>query len=323
MSILSSIFLGLVQGVAEFLPISSSGHLSLFQHFFGMASADGNLFFDVLLHLGTLIAIFVYYRKDILGLLKELVHLIQCVFSAQKRKEMKRLPPDGRMILMIIIATLPLFVILPIKSKVEGLYGNTVFIGVALLLTGFLLFWSDRMAKGKKTAKSATMLDALLVGVGQAIAVVPGLSRSGTTISAGLVRGFSRKFAVRFSFLMSIPAVLGANILSIAEAVQEVFGRVGTQVIGTRHGEKLFETLMTREERLRAEDMGGYYRVACDSRDLNYDKFVVDGEVETQADESYTSHNTERLDVEGTIAKIKTAEYVQLALEGREHEAVQ
>ena len=173
MSILSSIFLGLVQGVAEFLPISSSGHLSLFQHFFGMASADGSLFFDVLLHLGTLIAIFVYYWKDILGLLKELVHLIQCVFSAQKRKEMKRLPPDGRMILMIIIATLPLFVILPIKSKVEGLYGNTVFIGVALLLTGFLLFWSDRMAKGKKTAKSATMLDALLVGVGQAIAVVP------------------------------------------------------------------------------------------------------------------------------------------------------
>ena len=109
----------------------------------------------------------------------------------------------------------------------------------------------------------------------------------------------------------------------LAEAVQEVFGRVGTQVIGTRHGEKLFETLMTREERLRAEDMGGYYRVACDSRDLNYDKFVVDGEVETQADESYTSHNTERLDVEVTIAKIKNAEYVQLALEGREHEAVQ
>ena len=96
-----------------------------------------------------------------------------------------------------------------------------------------------------------------------------------------------------------------------------------TTICCTRYGEKLFETLMTREERLRAEDMGGYYRVACDSRDLNYDKFVVNGKVETQADESYTSHNTERLDVEGTIAKIKTAEYVQLALEGREHEAVQ
>ena len=121
-------------------------------------------------------------------------------------------------------------------------------------------------------------------------------------------------------FIQKAPA---STIGDLAEAVQEVFGRVGTQVIGTRHGEKLFETLMTREERLRAEDMGGYYRVACDSRDLNYDKFVVDGKVETQADESYTSHNTERLDVEGTIAKIKTAEYVQLALEGREHEAVQ
>ncbi len=111
-------------------------------------------------------------------------------------------------------------------------------------------------------------------------------------------------------FIQKAPA---STIGDLAEAVQEVFGRVGTQVIGTRHGEKLFETLMTREERLRAEDMGGYYRVACDSRDLNYDKFVVDGEVETQADESYTSHNTERLDVAGTIAKIKTAEYVQLA----------
>ena len=121
-------------------------------------------------------------------------------------------------------------------------------------------------------------------------------------------------------FIQKAPA---STIGDLAEAVQEVFGRTGTQVIGTRHGEKLFETLMTREERLRAEDMGGYYRVACDSRDLNYDKFVVDGEVETQADESYTSHNTERLDVEGTIEKIKTAEYVQLALEGREHEAVQ
>ena len=93
-------------------------------------------------------------------------------------------------------------------------------------------------------------------------------------------------------------------------------GDTGTNIIGTRHGEKLFETLMTREERLRAEDMGGYYRVACDSRDLNYDKFVVKGEVHTMADESYTSHNTERLDVEGTVKKILTTEYVQNALKG-------
>ena len=123
-------------------------------------------------------------------------------------------------------------------------------------------------------------------------------------------------------FIQKAPA---CTIQTQAEAVCELFGgkKEDIRVIGIRHGEKLYETLMTREERLRAEDMGGYYRVSCDSRDLNYDKFVVDGEVETQADESYTSHNTERLDVAGTIAKIKTAEYVQLALEGREHEAVQ
>ena len=121
-------------------------------------------------------------------------------------------------------------------------------------------------------------------------------------------------------FIQKAPA---STIGDLAEAVQEVFGRTETRVIGTRHGEKLYETLMTCEERLRAEDMGEYFRVACDSRDLNYDKFFAQGEVKTMADEAYTSHNTRRLDVAGTIEKIKTAEYVQLALEGREHEAVQ
>ena len=121
-------------------------------------------------------------------------------------------------------------------------------------------------------------------------------------------------------FIQKAPA---STIGDLAEAVQEVFGRTEMRVIGTRHGEKLFETLMTREEMLRAEDMGAYFRVRSDSRDLNYDKFFVDGEVRTQADESYTSHNTRRLDVAETVEKIKTAEYVQLALEGRESEAVQ
>lgn len=220
MNIFSSIVLGAIQGVAEFLPISSSGHLSLFQHFFGLANPEETLFFDVLLHLGTLIAVFIYYWRDIVELIQEFFRLVGCVVSKKKRERVGRLSPSGRMILMIIVATLPLLVILPIKDKVESLYGNTIFIGIALLVTGFLLFWSDRMGRGRKTARSATMLDALLVGVGQAIAVVPGLSRSGTSISVGLMRGFRRTFAVRFSFLMSIPAVLGANILSIADAVQ-------------------------------------------------------------------------------------------------------
>ena len=115
----------------------------------------------------------------------------------------------------------------------------------------------------------------------------------------------------------------GARMLEINRAKVDALnvfpvpdGDTGTNIIGTRHGEKLFETLMTREERLRSQDMGRYFRVAADNRDLNYDKFVVKGEVHTMADESYTSHNTTRLDVEGTVKKIMTTEYVQNELKG-------
>lgn len=219
MQIVSSLFLGLVQGVAEFLPISSSGHLALFQTFLGLT--EETMFFDVLLHLGTLIAIFVYYWQDVVALGKEAVRLLACLPSPEKRKQLKQLNGDGRTILMILLATLPLVLVLPIKDKVEFLYSNTIFVGCALIVTGCILFFSDRMGKGKKTARTATWKDALLVGFGQALAVVPGLSRSGTTIAAGMMRGFHRRFAVRFSFLLSIPAVLGANILSIGAAVAD------------------------------------------------------------------------------------------------------
>ncbi|MDD3409205.1 MAG: polysaccharide biosynthesis protein [Eubacteriales bacterium] len=125
---------------------------------------------------------------------------------------------------------------------------------------------------------------------------------------------------VMFAFQHANPGDLfiqkadASTIGDLAKAVQRLFGDTGTNIIGTRHGEKLYETLMTREERLRSEDMGDYYRVAADSRDLNYDKFVVNGQVQTQADESYTSHNTNLLDVEGTIQKMLTTDYVRDAL---------
>ena len=125
---------------------------------------------------------------------------------------------------------------------------------------------------------------------------------------------------VMFAFQHANPGDLfiqkadASTIGDLAKAVQKLFGDTGTHIIGTRHGEKLYETLMTREERLRSEDMGNYYRVAADNRDLNYDKYVVKGQVHTMADESYTSHNTNRLDVEGTVKKILTTDYVKEAL---------
>ena len=129
---------------------------------------------------------------------------------------------------------------------------------------------------------------------------------------------------VRFAFLNANPGDLfiqkadASTIGDLAKAVQQLFGDTGTNIIGTRHGEKLYETLMTCEERLRSEDMGQYYRVAADGRDLNYDKFVVKGEVQTMANEAYTSHNTQRLDVAGTVKKILTTDYVQEALKSWE-----
>lgn len=130
---------------------------------------------------------------------------------------------------------------------------------------------------------------------------------------------------VKFAFEHANPGDLfiqkadASTIGDLAKAVQQLFGDTGTNIIGTRHGEKLYETLMTREERLRSEDMGHYFRVAADNRDLNYDKYFVKGQVQTMADESYTSHNTNRLDVEGTVKKILTTDYVQEELKGIRH----
>lgn len=217
MSLLSSILLGVIQGVTEFLPISSSGHLAIAEHLLGMSGASEIPdFFDVLLHLGTLVAVFAAYWGDIRDMV---VEFFRGAADLARRSTPTPVPPARRMILLIIVGTLPLFAVLPIKELVEGLSDNMYFVAAALLVTGCLLFASDRVKKGRKTERSATLLDALLVGVGQAIATCPGISRSGTTITAGCFVGFDRKFAVRYSFLMSIPAILGANILSLKDAL--------------------------------------------------------------------------------------------------------
>ena len=219
MSLLSSIILGLIQGVAEFLPISSSGHLAIAEHLLGMTGLEIPEFFDVLLHLGTLIAVFAAYWDDI----RDMVVEFFCgVRDLARRTTPTPVPPARRLILLIIVGTLPLLVVLPIKDLVEGLADNMYFVGGALIVTGFLLFASDRVRKGRKTEKNATLVDVLLVGAAQAIATCPGISRSGTTITAGCFVGFDRKFAVRFSFLLSIPAILGANVLSIKDALATV-----------------------------------------------------------------------------------------------------
>ena len=220
MSLLSAILLGLIQGVTEFLPISSSGHLAIAENLLHMSgSSEVPGFFDVLLHLGTLVAVFIAYWSDIREMVIELFYGGR---DLAQRSTPTPAPPARRLILLIIVGTLPLFAVLPIKDAVESLSGNMYFVAGALLVTGCLLFASDRVRPGRKTEKSATLLDVLLVGVAQAIATCPGISRSGTTITAGCFVGFDRRFAVRYSFLMSIPAILGANILSLKDAVTDI-----------------------------------------------------------------------------------------------------
>ena len=222
MTYFMSILMGIIQGVAEFLPISSAGHLALFQTFFGMENMEEKyMFFTVLLHFGTLISVCMVYWRDIVDMIREFFLGIAAL--AGRKDTGVAPPPARRMVMLIIIATVPLFVMVFLQDAVNQLFSNSIMVSCALLATGFILFFSDRMARGHKTAKNATVADALIVGCGQALAVIPGLSRSGTTISVGMMRGFDRAFAVRFSFLMSLPAVLGANVLEIKDALASNF----------------------------------------------------------------------------------------------------
>ena len=214
MTISSAILLGIVQGVAEFLPISSSGHLAILQNLFALSAGEDHLFFDVLLHLGTLISICVCYWGDIVAMVREVFIVLRGGRRADGTPVQGNLGA-ARLFMMIVVGTLPLFLVLPINDKVEELYYITPFIGVALLLTGCMLFVSDKMTPGKRTEKNMRFRDALVIGLCQCVATLPGLSRSGTTITAGLDRNFARKY----SSLLSLPAVLGANLLSFIKAI--------------------------------------------------------------------------------------------------------
>ena len=218
LSFLSAIFLGIIQGVTEFLPISSSGHLAVLQNIFHMQTAEGHVFFDVLLHLGTTVAIIAAYWKDIVYVIRDSVGLIRETRLPVSQPRQAHL--GARLLMMLFFGTLPLFLILPVHDMVEELYYNTGFIGAAFLMTGCSLFISDRMPRGRKNERKMRILDALIIGAAQAIATIPGISRSGSTITAGLATGHTRGYSMKYSLLLSVPAVLGANLLSFIKALK-------------------------------------------------------------------------------------------------------
>lgn len=226
MSILQAVLLGILQGLAEFLPISSSGHLAIFQNLFHIGEGTEDMFlFDILLHLGTLISIFVAFHKDIWKLITETLGMLNDLFmnlvSKIKGGETVRVVRTGyrKFVLMVIISTIPTGIIgILLKDITEAASKTLIMPGIFLLMTSVLLFIADKAPDGEKNPKTATYLDSVILGVAQGLATLPGISRSGTTITTALLCGFEKKYAVKYSFIMSIPAVLGACVLEISDA---------------------------------------------------------------------------------------------------------
>lgn len=215
MTFWEAFFCGMIQGLTEFLPISSSGHLALAHTLFGMESEASYLSFDILLHLATLLVVFVVYHRDIVALIPAFVsapyHLLRGKFRWNVLNE------SERMAFLLILATLPLVGAFFVKDSLEWISESVRLIGMLLILNGLLLLIADYFsAKKGKTLLSPK--GAFGVGLFQLLATVPGISRSGATISGGMLFGLSRENAVKFSFLMSVPAIIGANIFSLAEA---------------------------------------------------------------------------------------------------------
>lgn len=255
MGIFDAIIQGIVQGLTEFLPVSSSGHVSLVQHFTG-TNIEGAQSFTLFLHFGTLIAVFIVYWSKIWALVKEFFAMVKDLFTGKFVWKLEKMNPNRRMVIMIFIASacilvafLPLFGVFGwydsngelVKSlkDLSGLTSEDIDIiveGVCLLLTATLLLYSTKLAKdrkknGKEGSGEVTLKSAIAMGVGQAFATMPGLSRSGTTTTLGMITGTEKNAALEFSFIMGIPAILAANVLEVFEIESSAWDNLDMGVV--------------------------------------------------------------------------------------------
>jgi undecaprenyl-diphosphatase len=214
--VLAAVIWGLVQGFTEFLPISSSGHLVVVPAFLDKVGVDisqPSLAVSAVLHLGTLLAILIYFRADVMSVL-----------------QMRRRPEGRRIALLVAVGTIPAIIGLPLEDRIEGIQENVTYVGIALIATGMILVIGQRLARGiRQLVDDGRVPDALVVGVAQAFALIPGISRSGITIAAGNARRFQPLEAARFSFLLGIPAIAGAGLFSLPEVLAE--GDFGLELV--------------------------------------------------------------------------------------------
>ena len=206
MSVLHALILGIIQGVAEFLPISSSGHLIVLQRLFGIE--EPAFTFDIVVHIGSLVAIVIVFWRDILEIIKN---------------------PFSKMTGLLIVGTLPVvFAGLFMRNIIEDNFRSGIWLATAFTITGVFLIIADKSTNTTKEEKDITYLDALVVGAFQALALPPGITRSGTTIMGGLTRGISRAAAAKFSFMLAIIAIAGAGTLEAVQVVRSDYGLAGT-----------------------------------------------------------------------------------------------
>lgn len=237
MTIIKAIIMGLIQGLTEFLPISSSGHLAIFGNILDLQG--GGILFEVLLHVGTLAAVFAAFYKDIWELIQEGFSMLgRCFLAISGKIKWKEVLNNEKkyFVCYILLSMVPTVIFaLLLKKTIEAAYTGTIISGIGLLITGGILLYTMRVPEGKKREKEMTMVDAILIGIAQGIATLPGISRSGSTIVTGRARGLTPELAVKFSFIMSIPAILGAAVLQIKDGAAESLSgtTLGLYALGT------------------------------------------------------------------------------------------
>ena len=233
MTTLEAILLGIIQGLTEFLPVSSSGHLVLLQQLLGLKEAE--LFFDVCVHLGTLVAVIIVFRQEIKDIVLALLRLVGIAAQKEDMRSGIESDPQLKMALLIVIGSIPTAVLgLFFSGVADRLFASVLIVGVMLIVTGLLLW----ITRGKTKDSPASGIDrltpknAFIIGIVQGLAIIPGISRSGSTICTGLLLGIDREVAARYSFLLSIPAIVGAGMLSLKEGLSAAESTIQIPLVG-------------------------------------------------------------------------------------------
>jgi undecaprenyl-diphosphatase len=227
MSILDAIILGIVEGLTEFLPISSTGHLTIAEKLLGKdIDADSVTAFTAVIQVGAIVAVLIYFREDILKLLS-------AVFGGFRNEQRRKSDPNWRFAWLIVIGSVPIGVAgLALKSVIEGPFRSLWVVAGALILFSPVMVYAERESRQERAERQLTPRDVILIGLAQCLALVPGVSRSGATISAGLLRGFERVTATRLSFFLAIPALVAAGLYELKDALGQGVG-AGPTIVGT------------------------------------------------------------------------------------------